>query len=223
MSTRVKNFQAADFVNANDTEVLVSRPYLGSFEGTIISQTLSPSIAVVAGDTSITLDSPLTDPILPRTELSFGIVDVIVTATALAGTSTLSIEPAPAAIAATATATFDNLFQVYSLNQANDQMNTEQKEDRVFKSGFFKSRATTTATYEVQCQGKEIIDDPGLEQIFLAGRSGLKVFFKMITGTEIITAWAFPMSPSKNRQLDQSVDVSFNLSIDGTPIFAPLV
>lgn len=225
MATRVKDFQASDFQGTEYVDLLVSKPYAGSFEGVVEPQTLSPSAAVAAGADAIDLDAVLTDPILPRTELKFGAVTVIVNELALAGAMTISIEPAPAGIPDTAEALFSNLFPVYSLTQVNDSMNTDVIEDRVFRSGFWKSCRTTSGKLELQMQGKVIKKDPGLKHVLEAGRSGMKVFFKVLSevGDMGLSGWAFPMNPGVNRPLDQNQDISFNLSVDGKPIFAEIV
>lgn len=221
MTVRVRDFQASDFQGTEFVDLFVSKPYAGSFEGVVTPVTLTADALVAINATTITLDVALTEKILKRTELTFGSSTVIVTADASVGATSLSVEPVEVAIAANATATYSGLVPVFSLTQANDSMNTEVLEDQVFRSGFWKTCRTTSGKLELQCQGKVIKSDPGLTYVKDAGRSGQKLYFRLVSEAldEKIEGWAFPMNVNVSRQNKQNQDISFNLSVDGKPTF----
>lgn len=221
MVVRVREFQDADIQYAGFTDIFVSPPAVGSEETEIAPVTLTVNGAVALNATTINLDPALTQEILRGTELRFGTTDVIVAADAPSGGAVLNVEPVISAIVDNATATYSGLVPIFSLQSANDSIQTDTIEDQVFRSGGWKVRRTTGGSFELQCSGIVVKNDPGLKYVKEAARAFKKLFVKLVSelGDDEISGWAFPMNFSVSRENKQYQKVSFNLQFTGKPNF----
>ena len=218
----IYNFQSNDFQLATGTNLKVSAPLSAAVANkpSDINLTVDPAGAAL-GATIITLTAA-SDILLPKNlELKFtgGISVITDEEKVIAATpTTLAVQPLEVALAGAETYLFDQLFDVYSINQADSTINQNELEDRNFRSGLWVSRRVTHRTANLSLSGVYVKNDPGFKLIRQASRTNQRIYFILQESetTEIgLQGFAFVTDLQITRQNDQHVQVSFNLNVDG--------
>lgn len=217
----MRELTSSDFVVSNDTRLSIGLLAQGQSIPTTV--TITTSAAVVLGAVSIPVTA-LTRRVYEGTYLTFGAVTVEVTADAIIGAVTISVLPISGPIASGSVANTLGLIPIFSVKQADTSVGENSIKSRNFASGLWESATVTMRNGTVACSGVFVRNDPGVQAVISAKSSRGRVYFEVIEGTgDGEKGAAFVTGYQRTRAVDDNIQVSFTLTVDGplTDIYAP--
>jgi hypothetical protein len=209
----MRELTSTDFIVSNDTRLSVGLLAQGQNIPTAVVITTSAAVAVGAVSIPVTA---LTRRVYEGSLLTFGTTLVEVSEDAVIGATSILVLPVIAAIVSGATASTLGLIPIFSVKQADTSVGENMIKSRNFASGLWESSTISMRNGSIACSGVFVRNDPGIQAIRVAKSSRGRVYFEIVEGSgDGEKGAAFVSGYQRTRAVDDNIQVSFTLTVDG--------